>query len=171
MVNMSDSTIKQAKELGVKIGNDCKIGAVHWGTEPYLISIGNHCSISYHVDFITHDGGTWLFRQDPEYKGIMKLGYIKIKDNCYIGAHTIILPGVIIGENCIVGAGSVVTKSLKPNGVYAGNPAKYICSLEEYKQKCVENHKKYNKNFIKSENRQERILSLLEGYDEYKPYI
>ena len=54
-------------------------------------------------------------------------------NNCFIGYGSIILPGVKIADNCIVGAGSVVTKSvLKENSVVAGNPAKYICSLEDY---------------------------------------
>ena len=84
------------------------------------------------VDFITHDGGTWIFRHIPQYKGVMKMGRIIVEDNCFIGAHTIILPWVRIGKNCVVGAGSVVTKSLKANGVYAGNPAKFICSINDY---------------------------------------
>ncbi len=164
--------IDYVRTLGVKIGDNCKMSSsIHWGSEPFLIEIGNHCSLSYGIDFITHDGATWLFREENQYKGIKKFARIKVGDNCYIGARTTILPGVKIDSNCIVGACSVVTKSLKSNAVYAGNPAKYICSLDEYIEKCVENNKKYNQNYIKSENRKERILSTLEGYDEYKPYI
>lgn len=98
----------------------------------------------------------------------MKFGRIKIEDNCFIGADTTILPGVTIGKNCVIGAKSVVTKSLKPNGVYAGNPAKFICSIKEYVNKCVENNKRYNKNHIKSNDRKTRILSLMEGYEDIK---
>lgn len=156
---------ERARKIGVNIGKDCKLSTdIHWGSEPYLISIGNHCSISYDIDFITHDGGTWLFREKPEYRGIAKFGRITVKDNCYIGAHTIILPNVVIGPNSIVGAGSVVTHDVPPDTVVAGNPARFICTLEEYIHKCVENNKKYNKNYIKSPDRKERILSLLEGY-------
>lgn len=172
MENKSEQAIKMARKIGVNVGKNCKFSpTIHWGSEPFLITIGNQVLISYMVDFITHDGGTWVFRNLPQYKGIMKIGRIIIQDNCMIGAHSIILPGVIIGKNCVVGAGSVVTKSLKPNGVYAGNPAKFICSINDYVKKSVENNKKYNKNYIKTDDRQKRILSLIEGYDEYKPFI
>lgn len=165
-------TIQDAIKRGVKVGKDCKFATgIHWGSEPYLISIGNHVAISDNVDFITHDGGTWVFRHLEKYKGVMKIGRIKIHDNCMIGARTIILPCVEIGSNCVVGAGSVVTKSLKPNGVYAGNPAKFICSTKEYVHKCIKNHMKYNKNYVRSENRKERIESLLEGYKVRKTAI
>lgn len=171
-IQLNDKLILSARNAGVVIGENCRLcKSIHWGSEPYLISIGNHCLISYGVDFITHDAGTWLFREEAEYKGIMNMARIIIKDNCYIGAHSTILPGVIIEENCIVGTKSVVTKSLKKNGVYAGNPAKYICSLEEYKNKCVINNAKYNKNYVKSEDKQTRIESLMEGYEEHKPFI
>ena len=52
-----------------------------------------------------------------------------IKDNAFIGAHSIILKGVTIGENSIIGAGSVVTKSIPDNQIWAGNPAKFIRNI------------------------------------------
>lgn len=161
--------IERARAIGVNIGKECRLShSIHWGSEPFLITIGNHVAISYKVDFITHDGGTWVFRHLPQYKSTMRFGRIKIEDNCFIGADTTILPGVTIGKNCVIGAKSVVTKSLKPNGVYAGNPAKFICSIKEYVNKCVENNKRYNKNHIKSNDRKTRILSLMEGYEDIK---
>lgn len=51
---------------------------------------------------------------------------VKIADNVFIGAHTTILKGVSIGENCIVGACSVVTKNIPSNEMWAGNPAVFI---------------------------------------------
>lgn len=59
-----------------------------------------------------------------------------IGNNVFLGANSVVLPGVIIEDNVIVGAGAVVTKKLESNGVYAGNPAKYICSIEDYYMKC-----------------------------------
>jgi acetyltransferase-like isoleucine patch superfamily enzyme len=61
-----------------------------------------------------------------------RFGTIRIMDNCVIGYGAIILPGVTIGPNSIVGAGSVVTKDIPPEVVAAGNPAHVLCSLDEY---------------------------------------
>ena len=54
---------------------------------------------------------------------------VLIKNNAFIGAHSIILKGVTIGENSIIGAGSVVTKSVPDNQIWAGNPAKFIRNI------------------------------------------
>jgi len=62
------------------------------------------------------------------------IGVIDIKDNVFIGANSTILPNVTIGPNTIVAAGSLVNKSIG-KGVYAGLPARYICSFEEFVEK------------------------------------
>jgi len=117
---------------------------VDYGSEPYLIRIGDHCSISTGVRFITHDGGTRVFRDNPEFaKGrrqvdINKYGTIELKDNVYIGMDTIIMPNVTIGPNSVVGAGCVIRRNVPPNVVVAGNPARVVCTLEEYIKICDE---------------------------------
>ena len=60
---------------------------------------------------------------------------INIGSNVFIGHGCIVLPGITIGDNTIVAAGSVVTKSLEGNFVYAGNPAKKIKDIDSYKSK------------------------------------
>lgn len=115
--------IKYAKWLGVKIGDDSLIiSHPNWGSEPYLIQIGTHTEISFGVTFLTHDGSTWVFRNNPKYigKNIMKFGKIVIGNNCFIGCKSIIMPNVIIGDNCIIAAGSVVTKPIPSNQVWGG---------------------------------------------------
>ena len=67
-------------------------------------------------------------------------GKVVIEDWAYIGAYAQIMPGVTIGEGAIVAAGSIVTKSVAPHTVVGGNPAKFICTTEEY----FERNKKYN---------------------------
>jgi acetyltransferase-like isoleucine patch superfamily enzyme len=128
--------VKFAKLLGVKVGKGTRLLSVNrstFGSEPYLISLGEHVTITSGVRFITHDGGIWIFRNQHPNIDIIKP--IKVGDNTFIGLNTIILPGIKIGNNCIVGAGSIVTKNIPDNSVYAGVPAKYICNIDDYYKK------------------------------------
>ncbi len=95
----------------------------------YLISIGDNCTICPNVRLIAHDAST------KKHLGFTKFGKIDIKENCFIGDSTIVLPNVTIGPNSIVGSGSVVTKTIPPNTVAAGNPAKPVCSMDAYLSK------------------------------------
>lgn len=60
---------------------------------------------------------------------------IRIEDNCFIGYGAIILMGVTIGHDSIVGTGSIVTKDVPPRSVVSGNPAKIICTTNELVEK------------------------------------
>lgn len=123
-----------ARKLGVKIGSDCFIGTRNFGSEPYLISIGDHVQVTSGVRFFTHGGG-WVFRDEvPDFDCF---GKIVIKNNVYIGHGTIILPGTTIESNVIVGARSVITKSVPSGVVVAGNPAKIVGSIDEQKKKLL----------------------------------
>lgn len=122
-----------ARLIGVQVGADCRIYSAEFGTEPYLISIGNHVTISGEAMLITHDGGVWVFRQSmPDVDFIRP---IIVEDNVFVGARSIILPGVIIGADSVVAAGAVVTKSIPPGSVVAGVPARVISTTEAYMKK------------------------------------
>jgi len=123
--------------MGVRVGDRCRIYAANFGGEPWLISIGNHVCIANDVTFVNHNL-TWPFQD--KYESLTAFGKIEILDNCQIGVGAILLPGVTIGPNAIVGAGSVVTKDVPANTVVAGNPAHVICTMDEYEQKCRERH-------------------------------
>jgi len=82
--------------------------------------------------FVTHDGGTLILRS--EVPDLELTAPIVIGNDVYIGMRTIILPGVTIGNRCIIGAGSVVTRSIPDNTVAAGVPARVIKSTDEYLQ-------------------------------------
>jgi acetyltransferase-like isoleucine patch superfamily enzyme len=121
------------RKLGLKIADDCMMmDCPDFGSEPYLITIGKHVALAAQVTFITHDGGTYVFREQERYRKVIKYGKITVKDNCTIGYRTIILPGVVIGPNSVVAAGSVVTRNIPPNVLAAGNPAKPVISIEQY---------------------------------------
>jgi acetyltransferase-like isoleucine patch superfamily enzyme len=125
--------LRYAKSVGVKVGNNTKIMTKQFGTEPYLITIGDNCEITAGVNFITHDGGVWVIRNlYEEYKNIDILKPIIIGNNVYIGNDVTILPGVNICNDVLIGAGAVVTKTIRASGVYAGVPCKFICTLAEY---------------------------------------
>ena len=123
------------RSQGAQIGDDCYFGISQLAGEPYLVRIGNHVQISSNVQLLTHNPGWCLRREIPD---LQVFGKITIDDNCYIGASSIILPGVTIGPNTIIGAGSVVTKDIPPNSIAAGNPARVIGSIEEYNKRAME---------------------------------
>ena len=104
-----------------------------------LIKIGNSTTISSDVIFLTHDYSIskGLKLIDPMLNGRF-LRPISIGENSFIGMRTILLPGTVLGNNVIVGAGSVVKGTFPDNVVIAGNPAKVICSTEEWAKKHYE---------------------------------
>lgn len=120
------------------------MGLPNFGSEPYLISIGRHVTISSRVHFVNHDGGTWVFRDQPRYAHVIKYGRIVIRDNCFIGAGATIMPGVTIGPNSVVAAASVVTQDIAPNTVVGGVPARLLMSMEEYAEKCLAENPPYD---------------------------
>ncbi|MGI6264932.1 MAG: acyltransferase [Acutalibacteraceae bacterium] len=133
----NEGYVSLLRRKGVTIGAGCSVHKdVTFGTEPYLITLGDHVRITHGVRFITHDGGLWV----PRNMGLVdkradKFGKITVGNNVNIGWNAIIMPGVCIGDNCIVGAGAVVTKDIPANSVVAGVPAKVIESVEEYVEK------------------------------------
>ena len=108
----------QHKE-GLKLGFRTDIGAFTYinaknGVEiEGMVQIGSHCSI-YSVSTI--DG---------------KKGRVVLKRNCKIGSHSVVMPGVTVGENSIVGAHSFVKEDVPANVVVIGRPAKVVRKLEE----------------------------------------
>ncbi len=119
------------RALGMHIGEDVLLPASTFIdiSHCYLISIGDHCGFGPECLILAHDA------QMDEFLDAARLGRVVIHESCHIGARTVILPGVEVGPRTIVGANSVVTKTLPPDTVCAGNPATVVCSLSEYLDK------------------------------------
>jgi acetyltransferase-like isoleucine patch superfamily enzyme len=126
--------VRYAKKVGVNIAGNLKIyGEVVWGSEPWLISIGDNVHITNGVKFLTHEGGVLIYQ-----KAIPDLEVsrpIKIGNDVFIGNDVLILSGATIGNNVIVGAGAIVTKDIPDNSLAVGIPAKVIKSADEYLEK------------------------------------
>ena len=96
-----------------------------------IIMLGNNIRIGGNVVIYDHDFHSLKAKERLSKHDIgVKTAPVNIEDNVFIGAHSIILKGVRIGKNSVVGAGSVVTKSIPDNEIWAGNPAKFIKKLE-----------------------------------------
>lgn len=130
--------VKYAKSIGVKVGAGVKFYGMTpgmFGSEPWLIEIGNNVHIVSGCNFVTHDGGVLILRDRTPTLEITKP--IKIGNNVYIGLNCTILPGVVIGDNVVIAAGSVVTKDIPGGTVVGGVPARKIKTLKEYESKVI----------------------------------
>ncbi len=129
-----------AKYLGVKLGKGCYLSTKEIPDEGYLIEIGDYVRIAAHASIYTH-GGIYSLRKYYNDTYLEQFGKVKIGSYTSIGAHAMIMPGVTIGERCIVAGGAVVTKSVPDGCMVAGNPARFIGYTEDFYKKIKE---KYN---------------------------
>lgn len=123
--------IDRLKTMGLTMGEDVNIqhGCLIDENHCWHITIGDRVTMAPNVHILAHDASI------KRSTGYAKIGKVRIGSDVFIGAGSIILPGVEVGSNTIIGAGSIVTRDL-PSGVVAGgNPAKVICSMEEYLEK------------------------------------
>jgi acetyltransferase-like isoleucine patch superfamily enzyme len=137
----SEAYIKYLRKMGCHIGEHTFFFAPRHNTidttRPYLLYIGDYCKITQGVVILTHDYSRSVLRM--EYKEIIEDAcFVHIGDNVFIGINAIILKGATIGNNVIIGAGSVVSHDIPDNTVAAGNPAKVVMTLDEYYQKRKE---------------------------------
>lgn len=123
------------RSQGARIGDGCRLLVRDLGSEPYLIEIGDETLVSSGVRFVTHDGATWVFRD--RVPGTNRFAPIRIGNRCFIGLNSILLPGVVIGDRSIIGAGSVVTGSIPSGVVAAGVPARVIGTVADYQKKVT----------------------------------
>lgn len=118
-------------KMGMKIGKNCDInpGLMVDYSHCWLIELEDNVTLAPQVYLLAHDAST---KRDM---GYTRLGKVLIKKGAFIGARSIIMPGVTVGEKAIVAAGSVVTKTVEAGTVVGGNPAKVIMSTKEFMEK------------------------------------
>lgn len=154
----SRAYIRHLRNKGIKIGEGCifrdplttRIDV----SRPALVSIGSNVDMNKYFQILTHDWASFVFR-NKYHDFVNSSGKVKIGSNIYIGTNVIVLRGVTIGDNCVIGAGSVVTHDIPANSVAAGTPCRVVCSLDEYYLKrkakglseAVEHVKAFQKNF------------------------
>ncbi len=121
------------------IGSNSRIGVGNTVIGP--VWIGDYVQIGQHV---------LISGLNHKYENIditiaeqgIEVSPVKINNNVWIGANAVILAGITIGEHCVVGAGSVVTKDIPPFSVVVGNPAKVVKKWDDQQQKWIRNHEK-----------------------------
>jgi acetyltransferase-like isoleucine patch superfamily enzyme len=122
-------TVHASRALGCSIGDNCRILSDIATSEPWLVTIGDRVTVSSGVRFITHDGTGWLYRDEKGRR--FRYAPVRIGSDVFIGANVVVLPGVTVGDRCVIGAGSVVTRSIPDGTVVAGNPARPLGSWDD----------------------------------------
>lgn len=134
----SDAYIRRLRKLGVVIGEGCTFYYPRMMTvdvhDPHLITIGNYVKITGPSTILTHDY-SWSVVKGKTGEILGNQKPVTIGSNVFIGWGTTILCGTTIEDNVIVGAHSVVNGRVEHDSVYAGVPAKRICSLERFREK------------------------------------
>lgn len=130
---LADQEMYQAtlRQLGAAIGHNCRIFSNIIGPETYLITLEDMVTIATGVKIITHDNA--ISKPLPEFTDLF--GRVTVRRNSFIGAYSVLLPGITVGENAIVAAGSVVTKSIPDGEIWGGVPAKKIGETMQYAKK------------------------------------
>ena len=124
-------TTEKLISMGMKVGKNFGRlnGVILDPSHCWLIEIGDNVTLAPRVHILCHDASTKTFL------GYTKIGQVTIGNNVFIGAESVVLPGVTIGNNVVIGANSTVTHDIPDNTVYAGTPAKMLCTLDEYLEK------------------------------------
>jgi len=127
------------------IGENVRLKTDILPAEPFLVSLHDNVFLAAGVRLVTHSLTNCVFNiMDPSNKYFCQFGKIEICSNVFVGADAIIMYGVTIGKNCIVAAGSVVTKDIPEGSVVAGVPAKVIGTYEESRMKALKYSQRYD---------------------------
>ena len=139
----SESYIKYLKSKGVRCGDNIQIFFPHEThidvLNPHLLEMGSNIAMTGPVTILTHDYSVFVANHISHGRLFGKQKSVILGNNIFVGWGGTILPGSVISDNVIIGANSVVSGYVKPNSVYAGNPARFLCTIEEYINKRKDN--------------------------------
>ena len=140
-------------------------------TRPSLVTIGNNCYMNENFTLLTHDWVTKVFIQSG-YEFLPSSGRVTIGNNVSFGQNVMVLKGVTIGDNCFIGAGSIVTKDIPANSIAVGIPCKVVCTLEAFHNKrkvaCVEEALDYARSI---KERYGRVPVVTDFWEEFPLFI
>lgn len=121
-------TTEKLIKMGLKVGANFNRlnGVILDPAHCWLIEIGDNVTMAPRVHILCHDAST------KQFIGYTKIGRVTIGNNVFIGADTVVLPGVNIGNNIVIGANSTITHNVPDNSVVAGSPGRILCSIDEY---------------------------------------
>lgn len=124
-------TTERLVSMGMKVGKNFKRlnGVILDPGHCWLIEIGDNVTMAPRVHILCHDAST------KQFLGYTKIGRVTIGDNVFIGAESVILPGICIGNNVVIGANSTVTHNVSDNSLVVGSPARVISTLDKYLEK------------------------------------
>lgn len=168
--------IKFLKNKGIVIGDNIFF---HGGvksvsidiTRPSLVTIGSNISFNKNFTLLTHDWGSYVLRNKYQ-EFISSSGPVNIGNNIVFGRNVTVLKGVSIGDNCIIGLNSVITRDIPPNSVAVGVPAKVISTLEGYYEKRKKESVKEALVYAKSiEERFNRKPKIKEFWEEFPLFL
>lgn len=161
-----DKRAKMLKEMFAEIGDDCYIEPplrsnwgghhVHFGNSVYAnfnltlvddthIYVGDYTMIGPNVTIATAGHPILPELREKAYQFNQP---VRIGRNCWLGAGVVVLPGVTIGDNSVIGAGSIVTKDIPSNVVAVGNPCRILREINEHDREYYFRDKKINWNDI-----------------------
>lgn len=150
--------IGYSRFLGVRMGEGCQVLAdpeYAFGTEPWLIKLGDHVDVTAGVHFLNHEGGIWCARGlDKKYEALDIFAPTEVGDNVMIGMNSLIMPGIKIGSNVIIAGHCVITKDIPDNSIVAGVPGKIIGHVDAFIDKLELSEKYETKRMSQTQKRE-----------------
>ena len=127
----SEFTTEKLISMGMTVGRNFNRlhGVILDPSHCWLIEIGDNVTMAPRVHILCHDAST------KNFLGYTRIGRVTIGSNVFIGAESVVLPGVTIGDNVIIGANSTVTHDIPSGSVVAGSPARLLCTTDAYLEK------------------------------------